>query len=208
MIESPLIIGGVLGIIIIIGVGAIQKSIKTDDKGKAKDIIYMSAIFSMLLVVAISFAMYSNDVAFDYLSFAGTVTSIVLSVIAIIMTISSERKSDNVKAQLDITIQAMKQMNEELTNKIKEMKFYGDSVEENTTQVLQKMNVLVDKVSENIAGTIEGELVAAKTQKESKEPTIKEETVSNMGTASIIKSLEKLIKADSLLPARMEEDKE
>ena len=126
--ESPLIIGGVLGIIIIIGIGAIQKSLKTEDKGKAKDIIYMSAIFSMLLVVAVSFAMYRNDVAFDYLSFAGTVTSIVLSVIAIIMTISSERKSDNVKAQLDLTVREMKQINEDLSKKVAKMKKYSDSI--------------------------------------------------------------------------------
>lgn len=142
IIENPFIVVLILLCICLIGYIGIHrgreiickdKCSRDDEQCKtvmAKDFVYMAAIFSIVVVIAVSFAMYHDDTAVAYFAFAGTVTSIILSVIAIIMTIDSERKSDVAKAQLDGALKTMGEINEDLTRKIAQIKLYSDEIEQ------------------------------------------------------------------------------
>lgn len=159
MTENPLIIGLILLCVCLTGYIGIHRGRETICKdencgeGKqcktvmAKDFVYMATIFAIVVVIAVSFAMYNDNTAVAYFSFAGTVTSIILSVIAIIMTIESERKSDNAKAQLDVAVQAMKEMNEELTDKVEHIKQYSDELDRKLGDRFER------KLDEILAGT-------------------------------------------------------
>lgn len=98
-----------------------------------KDLVYMAAIFMILTVVILSLALYKDGMAIAYFSFASTLSSVILSVIAIIMTINSEQRSEAAKGQLEQAAQAMADMNVELGSKIGSIKGYSDSIEDNIT---------------------------------------------------------------------------
>lgn len=94
-----------------------------------KDLVYMAAIFMILTVVILSLALYKDGMAIAYFSFASTLSSVILSVIAIIMTINSEQRSEAAKGQLEQAAQAMADMNVELGSKIERIKEYSETVE-------------------------------------------------------------------------------
>ena len=66
-----------------------------------KDYIYLVIIMVILSVILTSLALYTDDEAMQLFSFASTITSIILSVIAIIMTITSESKNASTKEKLE-----------------------------------------------------------------------------------------------------------
>ena len=80
-----------------------------------KDFIYISVIAGMVIVVLLTLTFVNNENAVNYFSFAGTLSSIILSVVAIFMTINSENESKDAKTQLDRSIVKM----EESTSAVK-----------------------------------------------------------------------------------------
>ena len=69
----------------------------------------------MVIVVLLTLTFVNNENAVNYFSFAGTLSSIILSVVAIFMTINSENESKDAKTQLDRSIVKM----EESTSAVK-----------------------------------------------------------------------------------------
>lgn len=74
------------------------------------------------------------------MSFAGTITSIILSVLAIIMSISGENKTESIKDKLEDTVK-------ELDVIIKKMENANDISIENTRELKENINELSQKMT-------------------------------------------------------------
>lgn len=73
----------------------------------------------------------------NYISFASTMSSTILSVLAIIMTINAEAKNENAKASVDISLNKMQEI-------AKDIKGYSDCIR----QVRDDLNDSVSKIKE------------------------------------------------------------
>lgn len=67
------------------------------EKLTRKDFVYLSVIMIIISIVLVSLSMFTNSQAIAYFSFASTITSIILSVLAIIMTLTGEAKNQTSK---------------------------------------------------------------------------------------------------------------
>lgn len=105
-----------------------------------RDFWYMVIIFSMVLIFILTISFATDGNAFQYFSFTSTLTSIVLSVIAIIMTIVSEQKSDNVKTAIDESVK-------ELQNASKEITLFTEQINEQQA----KSEAILSKMDENLS---------------------------------------------------------
>ena len=68
----------------------------------------MSVIAGIIIVVLLALTFTNDKEAVNYFSFAGTLSSIILSVVAIFMTINSENESKDAKRQMDMSVQQLK----------------------------------------------------------------------------------------------------
>lgn len=109
-----------------------------------KDLLYIAIIFGILVTFILILAFTGVEDAFQYFSFASTITSMVLSVIAIIMTIINEQKSDRVRVVIEESV-------EELKAASKQVKEYADQI------AMQRkiLDGLVNKTDENLKRTKE-----------------------------------------------------
>lgn len=105
-----------------------------------KNFNHLIILFVVVLVFVIVDLFIDDKNAMDYFSFASTITSIILSVLAIIMTIWGENKTEGMKRQIDDSAHKL----EEAANKIQEYKAQLDQQQEifqnilNTSQLLKK----------------------------------------------------------------------
>lgn len=135
-----------LGVIAVIRVGQIQEKqcdkIEPCDK-KCKYVSKMQYWVAIIVAVVCAVAiltvlMASNAEAFQSFSFASTITSIILSVIAIFMTISGESKTETTKEKVDLTVEKLDKMISKF-----------DGQRENYEELLKKFEQQIEK--ENIA---------------------------------------------------------
>ena len=104
-----------------------------------KDLRHVVIFFSTILIFIAVFLFTGDQSAMDYFSFASTITSIVLSVVAIIMTISSESKSEGVKHQIDKSVQELKdaaKTMQEYASGVDEQKKVFQEILENSKEIL------------------------------------------------------------------------
>ena len=80
-----------------------------------KDFIYMSVIAGIIIVVLLALTFTNDKEAVNYFSFAGTLSSIILSVVAIFMTINSENESKDAKSQMDISIHRLEKTGNDIS---------------------------------------------------------------------------------------------
>lgn len=79
-----------------------------------RDFLYV-VIILVIVSIAILASAFSNDQkAIDLFSFASTITSIILSVLAIFMTLISEYKNENTKTKIDMATNKIEQSTEQL----------------------------------------------------------------------------------------------
>mgnify|MGYP004423342919 CR=1 FL=1 len=81
-------------------------------KIKERDYLYCVILLFIVIVFICTITMIRDENVADYLSFAGTVSSIILSVLAIIMTILAEKKMEIEKIKTNGTIKVLKDNNE------------------------------------------------------------------------------------------------
>lgn len=78
---------------------------KIDYRNRKVHLFYISGILTFLIIELLSFICVSNDPdgesIFSYISFASTLSSLILSIIAIIFTIVSNNKGSDVFAKID-----------------------------------------------------------------------------------------------------------
>lgn len=87
-----------------------------------KDFLYMGVIASIAVVLLLTLTFATDGNAVNYFSFAGMLSSIILSVVAIFMTINSENESKEAKIQLDKSVAKMEATAQKLEEASKEWK--------------------------------------------------------------------------------------
>lgn len=87
-----------------------------------KDFLYMGVIASITVVLLLTLTFATDGNAVNYFSFAGMLSSIILSVVAIFMTINSENESKEAKIQLDKSVAKMEATAQKLEEASKEWK--------------------------------------------------------------------------------------
>lgn len=100
---------------------------------------YLIVIATMICVWLFSLITYEKDGFVGQVSFASTITSIILSVLAIIMSITGEGKTEHIKEQLEATAKDI----QETQRKVNEI---NRAVEAN----LDKLNGGIDRLNEKI----------------------------------------------------------
>lgn len=121
-----------IGLLIVVTV--IMKTIKIDcdkdtsncndsycHKLKEHDFKYCIGILFLVIVFICTLTLGNNSKVMEYFSFAGTVSSLILSVLAIIMTILSEYKNEGTKA-------SMENMLKQTAESVKEIRKFTDSM--------------------------------------------------------------------------------
>lgn len=98
-----------------------------------RDFKYCTAMLILCIVFVATFVMGKEDSILSYISFASTVTSIILSVLAIMMTLFAESKSDTVKGKLE--------------NFLDEI----DKVSDNTKNQADNLNNIYDQMKERFS---------------------------------------------------------
>lgn len=117
-----------------------------------KDFIYMSIIAGIVIVILLTLTFAKDENAINYFSFAGTLSSIILSVVAIFMTINSENESKDAKTQLDRSIakmeestQAVEKASDDWKNTVTELQGRLDTVRVEIEDVLERIQKVADQ---------------------------------------------------------------
>lgn len=95
-----------------------------------RDLIYISIIGTIFIVIFATMALYQEEAFGEQLSFAGTISSIILSVLAIFMTIVGEQKQEGTKNAIDKATQ-------EIADSASKLKIYADKINPNTLEEIQ-----------------------------------------------------------------------
>lgn len=89
---------------------------------KTRDLLYLIAVL-VIIIIGIAIAVFANqENVFNYFSFASTITSIILSVLAIFMTLISEYKNEFTKAKIDNAVMKIDDSTDKLGKLQKELK--------------------------------------------------------------------------------------
>lgn len=100
---------------------------------------YLIVIAAMVCIWLFSVKTYGDSAFVSQMSFASTITSIILSVLAIIMSITGEGKTEHIKEQLETTAKEI----QESQQKVNEI---NKSVEDALKKLNQSIDVLNDKI--------------------------------------------------------------
>lgn len=100
---------------------------------------YLLIIASIICIWLFSLLTYDHKGFVEQMSFASTITSIILSVLAIIMSITGEGKTEHIKDQLEAAAKEIKQ-SQEAVNRI------NGTIEDS----LQKVNDGLDEINKRI----------------------------------------------------------
>ncbi|SHH56813.1 hypothetical protein [Clostridium intestinale] len=109
---------------------------------------YLLAISLILIALIIIASSYWNEAFVGQVSFAGTISSIILSVIAIIITLIGESKSDNTKDKLLNVSDSLVKTAEIISNSSNELKEISS-----ITSKIEKLYEYMDKVIMNVEET-------------------------------------------------------
>ena len=104
---------------------------------------YISCIAGGIVIWLIATGTYSNPNFPDWVSFASTITSIILSVLAIIMSITGESKTDAIKSDLSETARKLDEITAQMD---KNMSGTNEEIRELITELSNQIEILQDKV--------------------------------------------------------------
>lgn len=126
-----------------------------DDKKKCtalakRDLIYLCILFAFVIMFLMTITFGHCDDSNKLFSFASTLVSIVLSVIAIIMTIYSEYKNERAANSLSLAINAIdsasRKFGEQTDEQIRELK----NINEKLRTEFDRINVKLDSIGRSI----------------------------------------------------------
>jgi chorismate mutase len=130
-----------------------------------RDFIYLCVIVGVVLIAVVSFFLGNSDKAGGMLSFAATVVSVVLAVIAIVMTITESTNQKQSILQLkevtqDITqqLQALRQLNESTNDAFKEVL----ELKENLQLQIEQVSITTTEVVTQLVNSLEKNAVEEK----------------------------------------------
>lgn len=102
---------------------------------------YISGILAMIIVWLITTGTASDANFPSWISFSSTITSIILSVLAIILSITGEGKTEKIKEQLEDTAKKINESQE----KVNEI---NDCIENNLSRLNEEIKKLSDRIEE------------------------------------------------------------
>ncbi|EST12223.1 hypothetical protein [Sporolactobacillus laevolacticus] len=123
---------------------------------QAKDLIYISIIFSVVIICILSIVAWSNKFASDGLNNAATAVSIVLAVVAIVITLDDVAGQKNTVSDLKEAAKELKENLQDVRSSIDEVNQLRDSlisimngIQKNSVSIETKVNELEHKYSDN-----------------------------------------------------------
>ena len=114
-----------------------------------KDLSHLLILFIIVLAFLISGPLYQEDKAMDFFSFASTIASIILSVVAIIFSITGESRTEGLKRVLD---NAIKKLEETNANADAQKQVFEDILcnSKETLEYAKKINSGVENVASSL----------------------------------------------------------
>ena len=110
-----------------------------------KDLFYLCVIMGICLIVVFSFVFYSNQEAINLFSFASTLTSIILSVIAIFMSINGEKTQELHRNQIQLTAAKLEDTRLKLDGNIGILNQRLDKLDVNLQKALDNTDTLITR---------------------------------------------------------------
>lgn len=110
--------------------------------------IYIAIIASMIGIIFLTGTLYNAEEFGKQISFAGTITSIVLSIIAIFMSIVNEGKNEYLKRQLENASITLKESSDKLDINIKELESKVTGFSKNIEEIAEKVNSIKTELGE------------------------------------------------------------
>lgn len=105
----------------------------------------LAMLFLCLIFLAtLAFGKYEYRELNNYISFASTVSSMILSVLAIIMTINSDAKNENVKASIETALQTIRGASEKLKKYNKELSDTKETMRTSVENIKDISNNTID----------------------------------------------------------------
>lgn len=103
----------------------------------------------IVFICTLAFGNYKPVI--EYISFAGTITSIILSVLAIIMTLLSEASSNDAKVKMDNHLNLVQDLSDKADSQIKKIEELANVLSEkeaNNEKIINKQNEMIRKQAE------------------------------------------------------------
>lgn len=107
-----------------------------------RDFLYVVVILVIISIAIITKVFSSDQKAIDLFSFASTITSIILSVLAIFMTLISEYKNENTKTKIDMATNKI----EESTNQLLSVQEKLDKNLPDYQQVVSRLDGILESI--------------------------------------------------------------
>lgn len=103
----------------------------------------------IVFICTLAFGNYKPVI--EYISFAGTITSIILSVLAIMMTLLSEASSNDAKVKMDNHLNLVQDLSDKADSQIKKIEELANVLSEkeaNNEKIINKQNEMIRKQAE------------------------------------------------------------
>lgn len=113
-------------------------------KLKEHDFKYCIGILFLIIVFICTLTMGNNSKVMEYISFAGTVSSLILSVLAIIMTILSEYRNNVANTKIDNHLHLVQQLHEKTGKQMKQV----DEIATKLTDKEKAYDKMIEKLDE------------------------------------------------------------
>ena len=126
-----------------------------DDKKKCtalatRDLVYVCIIFIFIIIFLMTITMGCSSLSNQLFSFAATLVSIVLSILAIIMTIYSEYKNERAANSLSLAINTIetvsRNLREQTDAQIKELKDLNKEIRKEFDKINNKLDSMDCKI--------------------------------------------------------------
>ena len=118
-------------------------------KLKEHDFKYGIGILLLLMIFICTLTLGNNNTVMDYISFAGTVSSLILSILAIMMTLLSESKVEETKTRLANLVDMIGRASTDINKQVNKNMMIQKSLEERFPvyqKILEKQDLLIEKI--------------------------------------------------------------
>lgn len=137
-----------------------------DNNGKQKcttlaerDVFYLTILFVFVIIFLMTITMGCSDESNKLFSFASTLTSIVLSLVAIIMTIYSEYKNERAASSLSLAINTIESASDNLRNQtdrqIQELRDLNEQLKNEFYKINNKLDEMNNKIGYFIVDNVD-----------------------------------------------------
>ena len=117
-----------------------------------KDRTYLIIIFGIIMMFILVDLFVGDKDALNYFSFASTIASIILSVLAIMMTIFSDAKNENTKALINKSVQSLESTAKDIQSYTNSFKEKSEAQKETFERILETSRQTLDLAREIQSG--------------------------------------------------------